>query len=411
MPRPPILALVMAGGAGSRLDVLTEQRAKPAMPYGGVYRLVDFPLSNCMHSRIPDVWIVQQYQPHSLNDHVSNGRPWDLDRTHGGLRTLQPHQGGEEAGWHRGNADAIFRNRSFIEESGADTLVVLSSDHVYKLDYREAVARHRERGARVTMVTTKVSTQEATRFGNLLVGDDDRVTAFAYKPEDPISDVVMTEVFVFDSAHLLATLKELNEDDEGGGDGERLEDLGDALLPRMVDEGDAYEYRLAGYWRDLGLIESYWASHMDLLVDDPELQLDDPAWPILTHGGQRPPARVEGSARLDKALLSPGCRIRGTVERSVLSPGVVVEEGAVVRDSVILHEAFVDRGARVDCSILDMEVEVGGDARVGAPRPRSDVGADDVAVVGRGARVGPRTSAGPGARVEPGSGAGRRDPG
>jgi glucose-1-phosphate adenylyltransferase len=400
MPRPAVLALVMAGGAGSRLDVLTEQRAKPAMPFAGVYRLVDFPLSNCMHSRIPDVWIIQQYQPHSLNDHVSNGRPWDLDRTYGGLRTLPPHQGGKESGWHRGNADAIFRNKSLIEESGADTLVVLSSDHVYKLDYREALARHRERGARATLVTTTVPRKEATRFGNVRVDENDRVTHFAYKPEEPVSDIVTTEVFVFDAAHLLADLERLHEEDDDEG----LEDLGDALLPRLVEDGGAYEYRLEGYWRDLGLIESYWASHMDLLADDPPLDLNDAAWPIRTHGGQRPPARVEGRARIDGALLSPGCRVAGAVERSVLSPGVVVEEGAVVRDSVVLHEAVIDRGARVECSIVDMEAEIGRDARVGAPRRGPDVDGDDIAVVGLGARLETGSETEPGARVDPGSG-------
>jgi glucose-1-phosphate adenylyltransferase len=351
--RPKVLALVLAGGTGSRLELLTDERAKPAMPFAGVYRLIDFPLTNCVHSGISDVWIIEQYQPHSLDEHVSNGRPWDLDRTHGGLRLLTPHRGSTEGGWHRGNADAIYRHKSFIRESGARLLVVLSSDHVYTLDYRGVVSRHMDADSAVTMVTTKVAQDDAGRFGVVQVGDDARVTRYDYKPEDPQSDLVTTEVYVFDADTLLDLLEELAED-SGEDDEESVEDFGDALLPRLVDAGAAREYRLDGYWRDVGTVDSYWRAHMELLGPDPEVTLGDPQWPILTHAVQRPPARIAVTAALDEGLVSPGCTLLGEVTRSVLAPGVVVEEGAAVRDSVVLHDTVVRAGATVEHACPDL---------------------------------------------------------
>jgi glucose-1-phosphate adenylyltransferase len=402
---PKVLALVMAGGPGSRLEVLTESRAKPAMPYAGVYRLIDFPLSNCMHSRLEDVWIIQQYQPYSLGDHISSGRPWDLDRTYGGLRLLHPHQGGEESGWHRGNADAIFRNKSFIEEFGPDLLVVLSSDHVYKLDYGSVIETHIEARAELTIVTTQVERDEASRFGVVEVGAGGRITGFAYKPEVPSTDVVTTEVFVFTAAKTISVLEELaslseNSDD----DSDPLQDFGDALVPRFVEGGHAYEHRLEGYWRDLGTVESYWVAHMDLLGPEPRIRLDDPRWPIHTLGAQRPPAHIGREARIEDSLLSPGCVVRGEVVRSVLAPGVVVAEHAVVRDSVVLQETTIGAGASLDLSVTDVECSLGEGARVGrarGSRAPEDIGASDIAVVGRGADIAPGATVDAGARIEP----------
>jgi len=401
MVEPRILALIMAGGPGSRLEVLTDRRAKPAMPYAGVYRLIDLPLSNCMHSRIDNVWILQQYQPHSLNDHISNGRPWDLDRTYGGLRLLQPHTGTEESGWHRGNADAIFRHKSFIEEFEPTLLLVLSSDHVYKLDYSSVFEAHLQRDAEVTMVTTRVAPREAGRFGTVEVSDDGQVTGFAYKPDEPSTDLVTTEVFVFDAATLLATLEEIaaSSDDES----DALKDFGHELLPRLVDRRRAYEHRLDGYWRDLGTVESYWGAHMELLGTPPSIDLDDPSWPIHTLGGQRPPARVHASARIEDSLVSPGSELRGHIERAVLAPGVSVEAGAVVRDSVVLHDTTIAAGAGLDCCIVDMRASIEAEARLGVARaPDADVSAGDLVVVGERARIPARARVDPGERIEPG---------
>jgi glucose-1-phosphate adenylyltransferase len=386
-----VLALVLAGGAGNRLEVLTEVRAKPAMPFAGVYRLIDFPLSNCMHAGISDVWIAQQYEPQSLNDHVSNGRPWDLDRNHGGLRLLPPHQGSkDEGGWAQGNADVIYRNRRFISEADPEVLLVMSADHIYKLDFSNVVAAHLERGVDATMVTTRVSMDQAARFGVVETSRDGLIENYEYKPHDPPSDLATTEVFAFSTGPLMSLLQEL-WDDEG-----ELSDLGDELLPRLVSERRAAEFRLEGYWRDVGTPASYHDAHMDLLDDDVGLDLDDPAWPIFTLAQQRPPAHIHPEARNFNSLVSPGCAIRGTVDHSVLGPGVTVERGAVVRDAVVLHDCHIGRDAAVLRAIVDELVEVEMGATVGT-------GAGELALVGRGVRVRNGLDVPAGARVAPGT--------
>lgn len=399
MAAPRILALIMAGGAGNRLAPLTDRRAKPAVPYAGVYRLIDFPLSNCAHSGITDVWVLQQFQPHALGEHLAGGRPWDLDRTRGGLQVLFPHQGDEEGGWHQGNADAVYRNRSVIRGLDPDLVVVLSADHVYKLDYRDAVATHLQREAELTLVTTVVGADEVGRFGNVEVDDDGRVRDFRYKPDRPLSDVATTEVFVFDAPRLLDSLDELA--DEGGGDGKDggLEDFGDQLLPRFVERGRTWEHRFEAYWRDVGTHESYWGSHMDLLDPASSLCLDDPAWPILTTAGTRPPARLHDGASVDDSLVSPGCVVRGRVRRSVLGPGVVVEEGAEVHDSILLHDTVVESGATVAATVADRGVRIGRRASVGRrPEPGSRCSADELVVLGEETVVAPGAEVGPGTR-------------
>jgi glucose-1-phosphate adenylyltransferase len=386
MPKPKVLALVMAGGEGSRLELLTDRRAKPALPFGGVFRLIDFPLSNCVHSGIEDVWVLQQYRLQSLNDELANGRPWDLDRTNGGLRLLPPQLGaGEGDGFHEGNADAIWRNRQLIAEHDPEVVLVLSADHVYRLDYGDVLARHRDQGAGVTVVTSEVPESEASRQAVVEVAGDGRLSGFHYKPDEPPTTRVATEVFAFQTDRLLGTLDEL-----AAGDGE-LKDFGHGLLPRLVEAGEAVEHRMAGYWRDLGTVPAYWQAHMDLLDPRRPLDMDDPAWPILGRAPNRLPARVEGSARADGALLSPGTVVCGEVTRSVLGPGVVVEPGASVRDSVLLDDCVVAAGARVERAVLDRGVRVGRDARVGGA---GDDG--ELALVGEGAQV-PR-----GATVLPG---------
>ena len=365
--------LILAGGEGKRLDVLTQVRAKPSMPWAGIYRLIDFPLSNCVHSHLSDVWVIEQFEPHGLNDHLANGRPWDLDRTYGGLRILPPHSSsgssdkdGSAQGFAQGNADAIHRHRRAIRELGPDVILVLSADHVYKLDYRDVIAAHLERGAGVTLVTTRVPLEKAGRFGNVEADGNGRVTGFFYKPDPPRSETVTTEVFAYCANTLLDTLEEIAA--RGGEDGESpLKDFGHQLIPELVERGRAWTFELDGYWRDVGTISSYWESQMDLLAPEPPLRLDEEGWPILTYGVQRVAACIRRGAEIADSLIAPGCDVRGTVERSVLSPGVVVEEGAVVIDSVVLHDTMVRRGARVERAIVDDHVEVGEGARVGGP--------------------------------------------
>ena len=396
MKRDKVLALILAGGEGGRLGVLTADRAKPALPFAGTLRLVDFSLSNCLHSGLKDVWVVEQYELHSLNDHLANGRPWDLDRTYGGLQVLPPSAGrggtagadDGEGGFAAGNADAIYRHRQLIRELAPDLLVVLSADHVYKLDFRDVLERHRACQADVTVVTTRVPAGDsASRFGVVQVAKGGQVTGFAYKPKHPAGDLITAEIFVYDTVKLLAMLDEL------AGGGGKLKDYGDELLPRFVEAGRVYEFRLESYWRDVGTLESYWTANMEVLDRPEALALDDPAWPILTYGSQRLPARVTKSASIDHSALSAGCQISGEVVHSVLGPGVVVEAGACVRDSVLLAGCTVRAGARVRYAILDEQVIVGAGATI--------AGAEGgLCVVGKSAKIEPGTHLAPGTRLE-----------
>jgi glucose-1-phosphate adenylyltransferase len=389
------LALILAGGAGGRMEVLTEGRAKPVLPFAGVYRLIDFPLSNCRHSGLSDVWVVQQYEPQSLNDHLVNGRPWDLDRTYGGLRLLSPQLGSSETGgWHQGNADALFKNRGLIGEFDPEVLVVLSADHVYKLDYRQVIAFHDEVDADVTVVTTTVPQEEASRFATVEAGEDGRVHRFLYKPDEPPTGVVSTEVFLYKPDTLLALLDRLGKEH---GD-ELPEDYGESLLPTLVDEARAYEWRFDGYWQDVGTVTAYWSAHLRL-VREGEPDLDEQRWPILTLAPQRPPARLDPTATVDTALVSPGCRVAGRVIRSVLGPGTVVEEGATVRDSVLFDDCVVARDASVDTAILDRNAHVGEGARVGA----EGAGPEGVVLIAAEAKITNASRVDPGARVARGS--------
>ncbi|HEU4407631.1 MAG TPA: sugar phosphate nucleotidyltransferase, partial [Polyangiaceae bacterium] len=406
--RTRVLTLILAGGTGGRLEVLAEERSKPAMPFGGSYRLIDFALSNCAHSGLDDVWIIEQYQPHSLNEHLAGGRPWDLDRTYGGLRLLPPYQGRQDrqgpqddkgdqgdqgGGFAEGNADALYRNRALLRGFGADVIVVLSADHVYRLDFRDLLDAHAARGAALTMVTTRVPRAEASRYGNVVVGDGGRVTGFDYKPEAPRSDLATAEIFAYDAGALLDTLDELGRE---LGEGAALRDFGHVLLPRFVERGRSYAFALEGYWRDLGTPESYFAAHRDLLGERPAFDLDPPDWPVLTRKPQRRAAHVFASARLDDALVASGARVRGEIVRSVLGPGVEVAAGATVRDAIVLADVVIGEGATVEGAIVDEGVRIGERARVGGPVPAEGAKNERLALVGRGARIDP------GARVAPG---------
>jgi glucose-1-phosphate adenylyltransferase len=375
MALPKVLVLVLAGGKGSRLELLTETRAKPAVPFAGVYRLVDFPLSNCEHSGIADVWVSVQYQPQSVNEHLAGGRPWDLDRSTGGLMMLPPFQGSERGGWTEGTADGLWRQSELIRQFDPDALVVVSSDAVYKLDYREVVDAHLASGAEVTMVTTEVEADDASRYGIVQVADDGTVTDYAYKPDEPATTTATNEVFVFSPVQTLDRLQALK--DQVGDDG--LEDLGTHLLPAQTKDGLARAYPLEGYWRDVGTVESYWQAHRDFLSADPPIDLDEQSWPIHTRGGRHSAARVLDDGQIENSLLSGGTRVSGNVRGSVLSPGVVVEQGATVVDSVLLPGVLVRAGATVTRAVLDDNVVVGAGATVG--------GDGDITLVGRESTV------------------------
>lgn len=386
MKHPRILAIILAGGAGGRLGVLTDRRSKPSVPFGGHYRLIDVPLSNLKHSRIADVWIVEQYLPFSLNDHIANGRPWDLDRTHGGLQILPPYVGAEGEGFAQGNADALHRQAGLIRDFGPDLVLILSADHLYRLDFRDVVDTHAAAGADLTMVTTKIA-GDASRYGVVEAGEG-RVTGFEYKPEQPKTDLVSTEVFLYDAQVLLETMDRL-----AGDGGEGLKDYGDSLVPFLVEKGTVAEHRLDGYWRDLGTIPSYWEAHMELL-DGNGFNLQDADHPILTAGPQLMPAFTAAGARIEDSLVSAGSAVRGTVVHSVVGPGAVVEPGAVVKDSVLLSGVRVEAGAELVRVVADDRTVIGAKSTVG--------GDGEVTVLGQDSQVAAGALITAGAKLEPG---------
>lgn len=405
MPRSRVLAIVQAGGAGSRMDVLTRERAKPTLPFAGVFQLVDFPLSNLTHSGITHVWLAVQFQAGTLEDEVAGGRPWDLDRNHEGLRLLMPQQGTgsmDEDGFATGNADGLFRIRDQIQAAAPEVVLVLSADHVYRADLDDVVERHRATGAECTVVTTEVDLADAGDHATVQV-EDGRVIGFEYKPEDPSTGTVAAEIFAYDPAVLVEVLEELHR--ELGAEAEEgdsgLGDFGEHLLPRLVERGRTVAHPLGGYWRDLGMPHKYLAAHRDILLDDVGV-LGVHGWPILTQQPQRRPPRILDGAQIVDSLVSPGCTVAGEVRCSVLSPGVVVEPGAKVVDSVIYSDTTVRAGAAVYRSIIDRDCEIGADAVVGAPDADLD-DSDAIALVGQRSTVAPGVRLDAGARLEPGT--------
>jgi glucose-1-phosphate adenylyltransferase len=350
-----VLAIVLAGGEGERLSILSGVRAKPAVPFAGKYRIIDFTLSNCVNSDIDNVVVLTQYNPRSLNDHIGAGRPWDLDRSTGGIRIMQPYIARNRAAeWYRGTADAVLQNISAIRQSPADTIVILAGDHIYKMDYQPFVQHHRRKRADVTIAVKRVPIGDAHRFGILALDDTDAVVDWQEKPRQPKSDLASLGIYVFSKKALLEWMSE-----------DRI-DFGSNVIPAMI-EGKArvYGYRFEDYWQDVGTIESYWRANMELLDDHPALDLYDRDWVIHTRSEERAPARIGPTANVHRSLISHGCQVAGTVERSVLSPGVRVDPGAIVRDSVIMFDTVIRAGAVVDRSIIDKEVSIGPNAVVG----------------------------------------------
>jgi glucose-1-phosphate adenylyltransferase len=405
MHRPRVLAIIQAGGAGGRMDVLTRERAKPTLPFAGVYQLVDFPLSNLAHSGISDVWLSLQYLGGSVAEPVANGRPWDLDRTRGGLRLLPPEQGTgspDEDGFAQGNADELFRIRDQIRSADVDLVVVLSADHVYRFDYTDALDAHLSHQAECTIVTTEVDLGEAGEHATVEHDEGGLVTGFAYKPDEPSTSTVATEIFVYDAAALISVLEELHHEwaADPDPDDNGLGDFGELLVPRFVQRGRAFAHAMPGYWRDLGQPHHYLAAHQDILLDDRGL-FDDPGWPILTRQPQRVPARVLSGGRVEDSLLSPGARVHGEVVRSVVGPGVVVEQGAVVRNSVLFADSVIGSGARLDWTIVDERSLVAAGAVVGDPDADATGDPDQVTIIGRDSVV--EQDLDGGARLEPGT--------
>lgn len=359
-----VLAVILAGGQGERLSLLSEKRAKPAVPFAGKYRIIDFALSNCVNSGISDIAVLTQYRPHSLHDHIGIGKPWDLDRQKGGVRLLQPYIGRQESDWYQGTADAVYQNIGSIMESRCDYVLILAGDHIYRMNYEPMIAFHQQTSAATTLGAVVIPLEEGHRFGILETDARGKVISFEEKPQEPRGTLGSMGIYVFNRETLIRVLIENARAAESGTPTQH--DFGRDIIPGMVTRGEGvYAYPFTGYWQDVGTIQSYWESHMDLLKDHPAFDLYDPSWVIHTRSEERPPAHVYSTAQITSSMISHGCIIKGQVERSVLSPGVVVEDGAIVRDSIILFDCVIGSGSVIDRAILDKEVIVGKNCTIG----------------------------------------------
>ncbi|HEY3341684.1 MAG TPA: glucose-1-phosphate adenylyltransferase [Anaerolineae bacterium] len=354
------LAMILAGGRGSRLSVLADKRAKPAVPFAGKYRIIDFPLSNCVNSGISNVDVLTQYRPRSLMDHIRTGAPWDLDRLNGGVQILQPYQGRRDSDWYAGNADAIYQNLDIVRNSRADYVLILGGDHVYKMDYSILTSFHQEKQADVTVATLQVTPEEASRFGIVQTDSNFRVLNFEEKPKEPKGQLASMGIYVFNYDTLVRVLSEDAKDPTSA------HDFGLNIFPKMIHSNSrVFAFPYGGYWVDVGTVQAYWEAHMDLLSENPSLDLLDREWVVHTRSEERPPVNIRTGAMVNHSLITDGCVIEGSVEYSVLSPGVRVARGAVVRYSIVLTDAVIETGAVVDRSILDKRVVVGTGAQVG----------------------------------------------
>ena len=356
-------AVILAGGEGSRLGVLTSKRTKPAVPFAGKYRLIDFPLSNCANSGIFDVMILAQYRPQSLIEHIGAGGPWDMDRDFtGGVRIYTPYTARRHTDWYHGTADAVQQNFSFIRSNKPDLVLILSGDHIYEMNYDALVAFHIDHQADVTMATIRVPMDEASRFGIVGVSDKFRVTSFIEKPDSPDSNLINMGVYVFDLDVLDAALW----DDYQQSD--TTHDFGKDIIPKLIKNNKrVFAYPYTGYWVDVGTIDSYWQAHMDLLVEKPPLDLSDRSWVIHTRTEGRPPVRTARGADLCDSMVADGCYIsaKAKINRSVLGPGVRVERGARIGESIILTDSVISEGAVVERAIIDKRVMIGEKACIG----------------------------------------------
>lgn len=375
-------AIILAGGEGSRLGVLTAKRAKPAVPFAGKYRIIDFALSNCVNSGIFDVLVLTQYRPHSLNEHIALGRPWDLDRSFtGGVQLLQPYQGRQDTDWYAGTADAVTQNINFIRRGHPRNVLILSGDHIYEMEYDMLVEYHEDHDADVTVCVIRVPLDEASRYGIMEVDDQNRIVDFVEKPADPPGDLANMGVYVFKSDVLERLLAE---------DAQRTDsrhDFGYNIIPRMMQLGmKVMAYPYGGYWIDVGTVDAYWEAHMDLLSSPPSLDLNDRSWIIHTRSEERPPVRIEKNTVIEDSMITDGSIISegARVIRSVLSPGVYVGPGALVYESVILTDSYVERDAVIERAIIDKGVIVGQGARVGERREMGDLG---IACVGKNSTI------------------------
>lgn len=378
------IAMLLAGGQGSRLGILTKNIAKPAVPYGGKYRIIDFPLSNCVNSGIYTVGVLTQYQPLELNDYIGNGHAWDLDRADGGVHILSPYQQIKGTEWYKGTANAIYQNINFIDRYNPEYVAVLSGDHIYKMDYSDMLAYHKEKNADCTIAMLEVPWEEASRFGLMFVDDEGKITAFEEKPKNPKSNKASMGVYMF-------TWKKLRQyllDDEANP--QSSNDFGHDLIPAMHENGERlFAYAFDGYWKDVGTIDSLWEANLDLLNPKVDLDLTDTSWKIYAKNTASTPHYVSADANVQNSMITEGCEVYGDVDFSVLFSDVTVEEGAVVKDSIIMPNTVIKSGATVQYAIVAEGAVIEPGAVVGQ-RPEDMENLEDwgVAVVGAGVNVG-----------------------
>ncbi len=376
------LALILAGGRGSRLDILSEKRVKPSVPFAGKFRIIDFALSNCCNSGIYNVDILTQYLPHSLNEHIGSGKPWDMDRRDSHVTLLQPH-----SDWYNGTADSIRKNMNILYESDAEYVLILSGDHIYKMDYRKLIDFHKEKKAEITIACKVVPIKEASRFGIMEADETGKVIKFVEKPKEPKSDLASMGIYVFNRLKLIELLEK----------NDAIEDLdfGKHVIPEMIDSGDVYAYKFFDYWKDVGTIDSYLEANIELIntVDKIELDMYDPNWKIYTRSEDMPAVKIGSKAVINQALLSNGSIVAGEVYRSVISPGVVINPNAKVYNSVILNNTVIEEGCVIKNCIIDKNCVIKKNTIMGegeniANKERPDLLSSGVSILGKGVTIG-----------------------
>lgn len=387
MRKKKIVAMLLAGGQGSRLGVLTNNMAKPAVPFGGKYRIIDFPLSNCVNSDIDTVGVLTQYEPLQLNSYLGSGQAWDLDRNSGGVYVLPPYVKGSEGQWYSGTANAIYQNLAFIEQYNPDHVLILSGDHIYKMNYATMLKHHIEKQADATIAVLRVPMEEASRFGIMNTDEEGRIYEFEEKPKQPKSDRASMGIYIFS----YPVLKEYLEKDAQNKDSEN--DFGKNVIPAMLNGGKRmFAYDFEGYWKDVGTIQSLWEANMDLISDPPVLDLNEKEWRIYCKSPIMSPHYSGPNAKIVSSSVTEGCEIYGSVTHSVIFVGATVEEGAEVTDSIILPNACIKKGAKVNKAIVGEYAIVGENAEIGAQRTQADGEYDtkltgDITLIANNAKV------------------------
>ncbi len=357
------VAMLLAGGQGSRLYALTNNIAKPAVSFGGKYRIIDFPLSNCVNSGIDTVGVLTQYQPLILNDYIGNGQPWDLDRTFGGVHILSPYQGKHSSDWYKGTANAIYQNMHFIKQFNPDYVLILSGDHIYKMNYATMLNYHILNGADCTIAAIDVPIEEASRFGILNTNPDGTIYEFEEKPKKPKSTLASMGIYIFSAQKLYKYLEEDSMNEKSNND------FGKDILPKMLADGEKMmAYSFSGYWKDVGTIDSLYEANMDLLGDTPCFDVTDTSWKIHSRSPLAPPHHIGETGKVNNSIVMSGCEIDGTVENSVLASSVIVKKGATVKNSIIMADVVIEEGAQIEYSIIDENTVINAGSKIGEPK-------------------------------------------